>query len=102
MRTRRKAFQPAGAFAIEPARPWIQAIRPLFGVTLRSQPADLAITRQPLVDLGLGGEAGDVANFRFRTMGLDLPFAFGDSLRGESNAGRFFHAGYMAPNRADS
>jgi hypothetical protein len=100
MRPRRPVFQPTGRNRT--GGPRIQAIRALFGVTLRSQPGDLAVARQPLVDLGLGGEAGDVANVRSRTMGLDLPFAFGDSLRGESDAGRFFHAGYMALNRVDS
>ena len=82
----------------------IAAPRPpggLFCVTLRSQPGDLAFSRQPLIDIGFAEEAFDVANFGPGTVGFNLPIAFGDALAGKGDAGRFFHRVYMHRESAD-
>lgn len=75
--------------------------RRLLRVTLGSQPGDFALAREPLISIGFAREALDVANFSPGTMGLDLPIAFGDSLAGKGNAGRFFHPANMPKSPSD-
>jgi hypothetical protein len=74
----------------------------LFCVTLRSQPGDLAFSRQPLINIGLADEAFDVPNFSPGTVGFNLPIALGDALAGKGDAGGFFHPAYMDREPADS
>jgi hypothetical protein len=73
-----------------------------FCVTLRSQPRDLALSRQPLINIGLAYKPLDVPNFSARTVGLYLPIAFGNALAGKDDAGRFAHNANMTPYRPDS
>src|SRR5256885_15966922 len=69
----------------------------LLRVALRSQPVDAAGAVQPFIDLGLGLEALDVADFLFRMDRLDLPVAFRDPLQFENDARFFAHDFHYAP-----
>jgi len=62
---------------------------------LRSQPVDAAASIQPRVDLGFALEALDLARFKIRAGGDDLPVVLGNPLHFESDSGRFCHAGIM-------
>jgi len=66
-----------------------------FCVTLRSQPRDLALSRQPLISFDLACEALDVPDFGSGTASFNLPIAFGDACAGKGDAGRFAHTTYM-------
>jgi hypothetical protein len=54
--------------------------RPSLRVTLRTEPRDLAASLQPIVNVGLAGQAGNRADFFAGVMGLDFPVAFGNAL----------------------
>ena len=64
-----------------------RSARPSLRVTLRMEPGDLAAALQPIVDIGLAGQAGNNADLFARAMGLDLPVTFGDALGAEFDAG---------------
>ena len=66
-----------------------------FCVTLRSQPRDLALSRQPLISFDLAYEALDVPDFGSGTVSFNLPIALGDAFAGKGDAGRFAHTTYM-------
>src|SRR5215216_5391040 len=70
----------------------------LFCVALGLQPGDLAAALQPIVHVGLAGEAGDVASFLALITSLDLPVALGDTLGNKNDAG-LCH-GFICPGSA--
>ena len=61
-----------------------------FCITLRPQPCDLALSRQPLISIGFACEAFDVSNFTPGTMGLNLPIVIGERLQEKMTRGDFF------------
>jgi len=48
------------------------------GVALRAEPRNPAVSVHPLVDLGLAGEAGDLARLAARVVRLNRPVVVGD------------------------
>jgi hypothetical protein len=60
-----------------------------FRISLRSEPRDAAVSRQPFVDLSFALEPFDVSNFDPRIVSLDLPVTVLDTLYFKYDAGRF-------------
>ncbi len=77
--------------------PWLKSLRRwgswLFRVALRSKPVDAATSLHPFVKVSFARKSLNVANFLPGTVGLNLPIAFGYSLRFEydSDARGFGH-----------
>jgi hypothetical protein len=60
--------------------------RPSLRVTLRTEPRDLAAPLQPIVNVGLAGQAGNNADLFAGVMGLDVPVAFGNAFGAKFDA----------------
>jgi hypothetical protein len=57
-----------------------------FRVTLRSKPVYAAASLHPFIDVGFALQPLDVPNFRSGTVCINLPIAFGNSLRLENDS----------------